>query len=63
MDADFSHNPDDLERLYDAVIKGADVAIGSRYISMGRKLVKTQFPSRPKDHLIVRQSPSQRHIH
>jgi dolichol-phosphate mannosyltransferase len=34
MDADFSHNPDDLPRLYDACIKGgADVAIGSRYIS------------------------------
>jgi dolichol-phosphate mannosyltransferase len=33
MDCDFSHNPDDLERLYDAVMKGADVAIGSRYIS------------------------------
>ena len=32
MDADFSHNPDDLERLYDACAeKGADVAIGSRY--------------------------------
>jgi dolichol-phosphate mannosyltransferase len=33
MDCDFSHNPDDLERLYEAVINGADVAIGSRYIS------------------------------
>jgi len=34
MDADFSHNPDDLLRLYDAVHnKGADVAIGSRYIT------------------------------
>lgn len=33
MDADFSHNPDDLLRLYDAcAIQGADVAIGSRYI-------------------------------
>ena len=33
MDADFSHNPKDLERLYDACkINGADVAIGSRYI-------------------------------
>ena len=32
MDADFSHNPLDLERLYDACHnKGADVAIGSRY--------------------------------
>lgn len=33
MDCDFSHNPDDLERLYSAVLKGADLAIGSRYIS------------------------------
>ena len=33
MDCDFSHDPDDLERLYKAVVKGADVAIGSRYIS------------------------------
>lgn len=33
MDCDFSHNPDDLERLYKAAIDGADVAIGSRYIS------------------------------
>ena len=34
MDADFSHNPDDLLRLYDAChIHGADLAIGSRYIS------------------------------
>ncbi|MEM8566736.1 MAG: polyprenol monophosphomannose synthase [Bacteroidota bacterium] len=34
MDADFSHNPKDLERLYDAcAIHGADLAIGSRYVS------------------------------
>ena len=34
MDADFSHNPDDLPRLYAACVeKGADVAIGSRYIN------------------------------
>ena len=33
MDADFSHNPDDLIKLYDACKNGADVAIGSRYIS------------------------------
>lgn len=34
MDADFSHNPDDLVKLYDACAKkGADVAIGSRYIT------------------------------
>ena len=34
MDADFSHNPDDLMRLYEATAKdGADVAIGSRYVT------------------------------
>jgi len=32
MDADFSHNPEDLSRLRDACISGADMAIGSRYI-------------------------------
>ncbi len=33
MDADFSHNPDDLIRLYNALAKeGFDVSIGSRYI-------------------------------
>jgi dolichol-phosphate mannosyltransferase len=33
MDADFSHNPDDLLQLYNACAKdGADMAIGSRYI-------------------------------
>lgn len=48
MDADFSHNPDDLVRLYEAcAIRGADLAIGSRYVSgvnvvnwpMGRVLI------------------------
>jgi len=33
MDADFSHNPDDLVKLYDACKNGADLAIGSRYIT------------------------------
>jgi dolichol-phosphate mannosyltransferase len=37
MDADFSHNPDDLSRLYDACAKeGADFAIGSRYTKGGK---------------------------
>ena len=31
MDADFSHNPDDLDRLWQACRDGADLAIGSRY--------------------------------
>ncbi|WP_372936897.1 polyprenol monophosphomannose synthase [Seonamhaeicola sp.] len=34
MDADFSHNPNDLQRLYNAcAIDGADLSIGSRYIT------------------------------
>ncbi len=33
MDADFSHNPNDLPRLYNAMVSGADVVIGSRYIT------------------------------
>ncbi|MGI6478299.1 MAG: polyprenol monophosphomannose synthase [Salinivirgaceae bacterium] len=33
MDADFSHNPEDLVRLHQAIIDGADLAIGSRYIT------------------------------
>jgi dolichol-phosphate mannosyltransferase len=37
MDCDFSHNPDDLERLYAAChISGADLAIGSRYCKGGK---------------------------
>lgn len=37
MDADFSHDPNDLERLYLACYKdGAQVAIGSRYVAGGQ---------------------------
>lgn len=32
MDADFSHNPEDLPHLREACLHGADVAVGSRYI-------------------------------
>jgi len=40
MDADFSHNPEDLVRLYNACEnEGADVSIGSRY-SKGVNVVK-----------------------
>ena len=54
MDADFSHNPADLPRLYQAcAAQGADLAIGSRYVSgvnvvnwpMGRVLM-SYFASR-----------------
>lgn len=37
MDADFSHNPKDLLRLYAACHeRGADVAVGSRYVKGGK---------------------------
>lgn len=36
MDADFSHNPDDLLRLHQACVAGADVAVGSRYVRGGK---------------------------
>ena len=32
MDCDFSHNPDDLERLYERAEEGNDVVVGSRYV-------------------------------
>ena len=35
MDADFSHNPNDLERLYLACKSVADVVVGSRYVRGG----------------------------
>lgn len=36
MDCDFSHNPKDLVKLYQACKNGADVSIGSRYVSGGK---------------------------
>ena len=35
MDADFSHDPSVLPQLVAAVVQGADVAIGSRYVAGG----------------------------
>ncbi len=32
MDADLSHNPDDLVRLYETALQGYDLVIGSRYV-------------------------------
>ena len=58
MDADFSHNPQDLLKLYDACAnQGADLAIGSRYVTgvnvvnwpMGRVLM-SYFASKYGDH-------------
>ena len=36
MDCDFSHNPKDLNKLYQACKNGAEVSIGSRYVSGGK---------------------------
>jgi dolichol-phosphate mannosyltransferase len=36
MDCDFSHNPDDLIRLYNSCKNGADLTIGSRYCKGGK---------------------------
>lgn len=36
MDCDFSHDPNDLERLYQACVNGADFSIGSRYCKGGK---------------------------
>lgn len=36
MDADFSHNPEDLPRLFETCAKGADVCVGSRYVKGGK---------------------------
>lgn len=48
MDADFSHNPKDLRRLYETCkIEGADVAIGSRYIQGGGTV------NWPKDRILL----------
>ncbi len=47
MDCDFSHNPEDLIRLREACINGADVAIGSRYVKGGR------IENWPKDRILM----------
>jgi dolichol-phosphate mannosyltransferase len=36
MDADFSHNPEDLIKLHQACADGADMSIGSRYVKGGK---------------------------
>lgn len=36
MDCDFSHSPDDLICLYETCANGADLAIGSRYVTGGK---------------------------
>ncbi|MFA6806833.1 MAG: polyprenol monophosphomannose synthase [Bacteroidales bacterium] len=42
MDADFSHNPDDLINLYNSCANGADLSIGSRYV--GGKISVVNWP-------------------
>jgi len=43
MDADFSHNPEDLPRLLDSCVNnGADMSVGSRYVR-GGKVVNWPF--------------------
>lgn len=36
MDADFSHNPNDLDRLYAEAVNGNDLVVGSRYVKKGK---------------------------
>ena len=43
MDADFSHNPDDIPRLIEAAEQGADCVIGSRYIG-GIRIINWPLP-------------------
>jgi len=44
MDADFSHNPKDLPRLYNAcAVEGADFSIGSRYVNNKINVVNWDF--------------------
>jgi dolichol-phosphate mannosyltransferase len=52
MDCDFSHNPDDLIRLYDSAVNGADLAIGSRYVKGGG------FVNWPKDRILISRGAS-----
>ncbi len=47
MDADFSHNPEDLVRLRETCINGNDLAIGSRYVKGGAVV------NWPKDRLLM----------
>lgn len=53
MDCDFSHNPDDLLRLKEAVESGnADIAVGSRYVKGGG------FVNWPQDRIFISKGAS-----
>lgn len=43
MDADFSHSPNDVPRLIEACKKGADLAVGSRYINNKINVINWDF--------------------
>ena len=43
MDADFSHDPNDLPRLLQVCREGADVAAGSRYVAGGKQLERSFY--------------------
>jgi dolichol-phosphate mannosyltransferase len=52
MDCDFSHNPEDLVRLYQSAVDGADLSIGSRYVDGGG------FINWPKDRIFISKGAS-----
>jgi dolichol-phosphate mannosyltransferase len=53
MDADFSHNPENLDSLYSACkFNGADLAVGSRYVKGGG------FVNWPKDRILLSKGAS-----
>ncbi len=52
MDADFSHNPNDLPRLLEACENGADVSIGSRYVEGGK------IENWPSDRILISKGAS-----
>jgi len=53
MDADFSHNPSNLENLYNACkYRGADLAVGSRYVKDGG------FINWPKERILLSKGAS-----
>ena len=52
MDCDFSHNPEDLIRLYETCKAGADLAVGSRYVKGGG------FVNWPNDRIFISKGAS-----
>lgn len=52
MDCDFSHNPDDLLRLRNTCLQGADMSVGSRYVKGGG------FVNWPTDRILISRGAS-----